>query len=1001
MNRPAGLIALLAVALFALTGADGADGAGAGGPKPPGQTEAAGSPAQDRADGGVCSRYAEIAGAGRVARDLIVTLPDPVTTHFGIAFDVGLDSMQRALESEGYSLKDYWLPWVEEGKAGCRDELPGILRYRSRSGDLVVRIVGESPLSGVNARVLDRALAEGGKPHRILGPTFSSSAEQLAGRLRDAGCELVLSGSATSPANASTFRAAGVPFATTVHDDESSLRTFLVQLERHDIQPSAVALLVESSTAYGQAIAAEAQSRADQDELRPEMVIPFPLHISRIREAHEKEQRDLGATVKGVRLTRESLPLGAEDPGRIRDSLPPVSARSVNSEEQALDHMLAAVARHHIEFVGVMATDPLDKVYLAEKVRELNPDVHLFSLESDVLYTHPAFARAMYGSVVISSYPLLLDAQEWTPSAPGQAHWRLQFASSAGEGLYNATLLLLHPEALSYPRAAGLQAPRCCDCFALFPPEPGCGYADFMEGRGPRCAVPPWDFGGGSDGGAPERCCCACHPCDPASPSIALRDYGPPFSADGFQDAVTSWTSWTRPRRSTWDGRAPAVWHSIVGRGSIWPLWIEPAREKHPYVATLGRPLPLSWEDLHPSRLSALVLGAMTALSLWLCVTFWYGLRRAHRWKRVIPDPMRGTNHRQTHVWRSIFFAWALLSIGASAVIAYTQPLYSLLRHHAGVPEGAVLQDLGWWLPGSALAWAALVAVLCSFRRTGREVLEAWGRLQDAMDGWPASRMRLYWGALGALTTVLVPATACGLAYLPYALKMDLQAPGRTGLARVLWHLDEVMSPRWFVALAMTWLFLAGLVSLRRSLLLKPEERDPERSWPSARVIVALTAILYPAMVGIPVAIARVALERNGVNHMAWFVRVVHPSAAVSPVTPLVYLLVVVGFFCLLQIRRSQLVARVPRDAGDNEGLFESLRPLVPGLTSIEQRLWGFAAGWLGGRTLKKSGETTPAARMPDLPWSLVVIAVAVATVVMSYATGATQPWEVWAWGFS
>src|SRR5689334_8641626 len=47
---------------------------------------------------------------------LIATVPDPLDSRFGYNFDSTLDAIQMAIESQGYVLDRYWLPWWPSGR---------------------------------------------------------------------------------------------------------------------------------------------------------------------------------------------------------------------------------------------------------------------------------------------------------------------------------------------------------------------------------------------------------------------------------------------------------------------------------------------------------------------------------------------------------------------------------------------------------------------------------------------------------------------------------------------------------------------------------------------------------------------------------------------------------------------------------------------------------------------------------------------------------------------
>jgi len=168
---------------------------------------------------------------------LIVTVPDPVDSQFGFAFDYLMDSTQRALEVQGWVLDRAWLPWetdkeksvqvkrvgkwaelgwaVEDKAAGNQHaEDPGTLLFRRlppekkealqpekkepKKGEsncnetkpkaddkelLIVFLVGETPTSGIHKRAFTQALTFIMQDHsskKEAGPTLVAGPPQLS-----------------------------------------------------------------------------------------------------------------------------------------------------------------------------------------------------------------------------------------------------------------------------------------------------------------------------------------------------------------------------------------------------------------------------------------------------------------------------------------------------------------------------------------------------------------------------------------------------------------------------------------------------------------------------------------------------------------------------------------------------------------------------------------------------------------------------------------------------
>jgi hypothetical protein len=432
---------------------------------------------------------------------LIALVPDPVDSHFGFAFDQLVDAVGRALEKDGYVFDRAWLPWeldrrrlnrtrktkVEE----YREEWPGMLLFRNGhsepDGKVTLRmvfLVGENPTAGIDKRAFRQCLqyiadfSKTAKPAqvRIIGPYFSGSQHSLRTALndwpqRDGLSFRVISGAASafdqneflaptrkaiSPymlvvtpnqpiaaavtsnylstlpkANLVTFQATVVPSATvldaTLHylatrDKSRSDDCHLKQKPDENI-----ALFVETQTALGEHIAGH----------RGIVTLRFPLHISRLRAGYENERRNLNERL-GLGALDSLVPVLGDTAGPQNDTIPaqdPLTTASTNGK--ALAGLLSTIAREKTRYVGILASDPRDKLFLASAIRDHSPGVQTFFIGAELLYSLPEFSYYLKGTVIGSTYPLLPENHRWTNGASNE---RLAFPSQSAQGYYNATL---------------------------------------------------------------------------------------------------------------------------------------------------------------------------------------------------------------------------------------------------------------------------------------------------------------------------------------------------------------------------------------------------------------------------------------------------------------------------------------------------------------------------------------------------------------------------------
>ena len=298
----------------------------------------------DKKDGSLDAVQATLARQGVSIQFLIATVPEP-----RLGFDGTIEAITRALEATGFLLDRYLLPWNAMGEkrvsdSSCPLEQPGIALFQrreveskagttvsSRRSLLLLYVVGESPVAGIHkpafVRAVDdiqrlSAIVPGSQcascaELRVIGPAFSGSVvsiEQLLDRYPSLSFRF-LSGRATNGAIRDQIQrhdggVRRVQYQATVIPDEALQTEFFCYLtetmgaDEHDI-----ALITESSTGYGQAVIA---ANADQSQglpppharvvsarplqksehckraHRPRLMLPVPLHISRLHTLEAK-----------------------------------------------------------------------------------------------------------------------------------------------------------------------------------------------------------------------------------------------------------------------------------------------------------------------------------------------------------------------------------------------------------------------------------------------------------------------------------------------------------------------------------------------------------------------------------------------------------------------------------------------------------------------------------------------------------------------------------------
>ena len=116
---------------------------------------------------------------------------------------------------------------------------------------------------------------------------------------------------------------------------------------------------------------------------------------------------------------------------------------TIATDSLILSNILATIANEDIRYVGIVATDILDVIYLTRLIRENCPDVQIILVGNDLRYTDPQFTLDFRGTIIVSSYPLDARAQVWSYPFEGMKERRL-FANEFDVGRYNAGLVLLN-----------------------------------------------------------------------------------------------------------------------------------------------------------------------------------------------------------------------------------------------------------------------------------------------------------------------------------------------------------------------------------------------------------------------------------------------------------------------------------------------------------------------------------------------------------------------------
>jgi hypothetical protein len=426
---------------------------------------------------------------------LVVTLPDPVSTHLALGFDRAIEAIEAAAQTYKLYLTRYWLPWKPEGDPAApgdssqdlqvrrimddfRSAQPGLLIFTAPPGAstlcgtdasdtspcaLYVFVVTESPTSGINrsefknATRYVRALSSGNPDAGlyVVGPSFTGSIPSMTDlyqQLRNEQPFEFVSGTMTGEYQCGKSRADAAPLDRTVHEEVRAREFFLNFLrdQRLTVDGRNVLILREDETRYGGGggCRTSGDSAGSFAHLRS---MTFPRELSRLRNA-SADSFGMPAPVAADSdpLPEEGLRWNWRDAGKGQDSVPSFSGAQEPLSQQAVMLSIADVIRQQkIQYVGITATDIFDILFLSKLLKLAAPNARLFVLDADRLMVRTSEAgRELDGTLVVSTYPLITTKQD-TRAQPSDDPEPFRpstnvFPSRNAEGTYNAVLVQLN-----------------------------------------------------------------------------------------------------------------------------------------------------------------------------------------------------------------------------------------------------------------------------------------------------------------------------------------------------------------------------------------------------------------------------------------------------------------------------------------------------------------------------------------------------------------------------
>jgi len=437
----------------------------------------------------------------------IAILPDPVHTHLGLFFDRSVEAIQQAAQTKGYVFDRATMPWdrtphkdqsdlktrhEESEEQAERESFPGLLIFRPGEPlngtfgrrPLFVLVVGETPTAGLNKQQFRNAvqivvrtrlanpLLDGPRePLLVMGPTFSGSLESLEQELRDAGLRsayreaFVYSGTVTASRAMLQFEdqtTGFAHFASFQENDDYTRARFLQFACDRGYEPYEIAVLSEEETVYG-LFQPDSLERKPPATTGPEprpckdktfqeldqavLKLHFPREISYFRSAYQKETAAQQSSTAQSSATAP-LPMDADEVGGDDDLVAPYAVAPTGySQEAVMLGIVSELQKHHIKFTLLLATDPLDDLFLAGYLRKAYAQGQVVITVPDLLFAREG-DPSLRGVLSLNTYSLIPGLSDRLCRQKASANWHLDrlFASSGNIGTFNAMAGLLSAE---------------------------------------------------------------------------------------------------------------------------------------------------------------------------------------------------------------------------------------------------------------------------------------------------------------------------------------------------------------------------------------------------------------------------------------------------------------------------------------------------------------------------------------------------------------------------
>jgi hypothetical protein len=355
------------------------------------------------------------------------------------------------------------------GKRGNRLALEGAVALANAPAGtcanddvLTILLVGETPTTGVPGgsffAAMNLAAAMTDRAHKIglLGPIYSGSLASMGDLARtwtlDYGdapsskiSPTVYSGSVSSRNSAQDFvRLTGLGFRSGIADSPIYEATVEEVLKKYNVKTDRVARLVESGTVFGSYYVRKDKNKKDNNKNRknlpsepPIRQYVFPRGISQLRNAYREQPGGSDGKQDGSSALALSFSLHDSDEGE--DLVPSFSKQTPFTQDAILTSIMNDLRRREIRLVDIVATNPMDTLFLCRVLKSQCPDARILIEDAEVLFIADARQDPLRGTLFLSTYPMFAQGEDWLQP---NSSVRL-FSGPSYEGMHNAVNFLM------------------------------------------------------------------------------------------------------------------------------------------------------------------------------------------------------------------------------------------------------------------------------------------------------------------------------------------------------------------------------------------------------------------------------------------------------------------------------------------------------------------------------------------------------------------------------